>query len=100
MLTFLTALQHLSLPASLHDIMMARLDRHQPLKEVAQTAACIGREFSHGLLSSVWSRSEQELRDVLARLEEAELIFRRRGSPSCSTCSSMRWYATPPTKVC
>ena len=74
-------LQHLSLPASLHDIMMARLDRHQPLKEVAQTAACIGREFSHGLLSSVWSRSEQELRDVLARLEEAELIFRRRGSP-------------------
>jgi predicted ATPase len=74
-------LQHLSLPASLHDIMMARLDRHQPLKEVAQTAACIGREFSHGLLSAVWSRSEQELRNVLARLEEAELIFRRRGSP-------------------
>ena len=74
-------LKRISLPASLHDSMMARLDRHQPLKEVAQTAACIGREFSYGLLSSIWSRPEQELRDALGRLEEAELIFRRSGSP-------------------
>lgn len=74
-------LKRISLPASLHDSMMARLDRHQPLKEVAQTAACIGREFSYELLSSIWSQPEQELRDALGRLEEAELIFRRGGSP-------------------
>lgn len=71
-------LQRLSVPASLHDSMMARLDRHQSLKEVAQTAACIGREFGHGLLAKISSLPEDALRDALARLEEAELIFRRR----------------------
>ena len=70
-------LQRLSVPASLHDSMMARLDRHQALKEVAQTAACIGREFSHHLLATISSVPEAALRDALARLEEAELIFRR-----------------------
>ena len=70
-------LQRLSVPASLHDSMMARLDRHQALKEVAQTAACIGREFSHRLLATISSVSEGTLRTALARLEEAELIFRR-----------------------
>jgi class 3 adenylate cyclase/predicted ATPase len=70
-------LQRLSLPASLHDSMMARLDRHQPLKEVAQTAACIGREFEYGLLAAISSLPEPDLRDALARLEGAELIFRR-----------------------
>jgi len=70
-------LQRLSVPASLHDSMMARLDRHQALKEVAQTAACIGREFSHDLLAAISSVPEATLRVALARLEEAELIFRR-----------------------
>lgn len=73
-------LQRLAVPASLHDSMMARLDRHQPLKEVAQTAACIGREFSHGLLAKISSMPGDALHDALARLEEAELIFRR-GTP-------------------
>ena len=36
----------LAIPSSLHDSLMARLDRLRPVKEVAQTAACIGREFS------------------------------------------------------
>ena len=35
----------LAIPSSLHDSLMARLDRLRPVKEVAQTAACIGREF-------------------------------------------------------
>ena len=70
-------LQRLSVPASLHDSMMSRLDRHQSLKEVAQTAACIGREFEYGLLSKVCSVPEDALRDALQRLEDAELIFRR-----------------------
>ena len=39
-----------NVPASLHDSLMARLDRVPEVKEVAQTAACIGREFSYKLL--------------------------------------------------
>ena len=69
--------RRLSVPASLHDSMMARLDRHAALKEVAQTAACIGREFSHDLLATVCRMPAQALRDGLARLEDAELVFRR-----------------------
>ena len=74
------ALQRISLPASLHDSMMARLDRHQPLKEVAQCAACIGREFGHGLLAAITRMPEETLRGTLARLVDAELIFRRGGA--------------------
>lgn len=70
-------LHRLAVPASLHDSMMARLDRHQAQKEVAQTAACIGREFGRGLLAKISSLPDAELRAALERLEDAELIFRR-----------------------
>lgn len=70
-------LQRLSVPASLHDSMMARLDRHQSLREVAQTAACIGRDFGRDLLAAVSGLGEKGLKDALARLVDAELIFRR-----------------------
>ena len=36
----------LAIPATLQDSLMARLDRLAPVKEVAQVAAAIGREFS------------------------------------------------------
>lgn len=71
------AMHGLAVPASLHDSMMARLDRHPGLKEVAQSAACIGREFSHELLATVSRVPEERLRDALARLERAGLVFRR-----------------------
>ena len=44
------SLSSLAIPSTLHDSLMARLDRLQPVKEVAQAAACIGREFDHRLL--------------------------------------------------
>ena len=43
----------LAIPATLHDSLMARLDRLAPVKEVAQIGAVIGREFSHELLAAV-----------------------------------------------
>jgi predicted ATPase len=73
------SLRRLSVPASLHDSMMARLDRHKMQKEVAQTAACIGREFGHGLLEAVAGLPENALGAALAGLEEAGLIFPRAG---------------------
>ena len=36
----------LAIPSSLHDSLMARLDRLTPVKEIAQIGAAIGREFS------------------------------------------------------
>jgi predicted ATPase len=50
----------LAIPATLHDSLMARLDRLAPVKEVAQIGACIGREFDHQLLAAVVSLPEAE----------------------------------------
>jgi predicted ATPase len=41
------------IPATLHDSLMARLDRLGPAKEVAQIGAVIGSEFSYELLHAV-----------------------------------------------
>ena len=71
----------LAIPSSLQDALMARLDRLSGAKQVAQTAAIIGREFSYELLRAVTSISEGELRGALRRLAESELIFQRGDPP-------------------
>jgi predicted ATPase len=40
-----------AIPATLHDSLMARLDRSAPVKEIAQIGAVVGREFSHELIA-------------------------------------------------
>jgi len=67
----------LAIPATLQDSLMARLDRLSPVKEVAQVAACIGREFSYELLSAVSPLHDNELQDALQQLVSSELVFRR-----------------------
>ena len=74
----------LSVPASLHASLMARLDRLGPAKEVAQIGAAIGREFSHALLAAVARKPEAELRSALDRLIAAGLLFRQ-GAPPHAT---------------
>jgi class 3 adenylate cyclase/predicted ATPase len=69
-----------AIPTTLHDSLMARLDRLSPIKEIAQIAAAIGREFSYRLLNSVASTSEVLLKGALAQLSASELIFVR-GEP-------------------
>jgi class 3 adenylate cyclase/predicted ATPase len=70
----------LAIPATLHDSLMARLDRLAPVKEIAQIGAAIGREFSFPLLSAVVARDDAALKLALTQLEEAELVFRH-GEP-------------------
>lgn len=70
-------LDTLAIPNTLHDSLMARLDRLQPIKEVAQTAACIGRAFDHRLLANISPLPETELTTALGGLIKAELIYRR-----------------------
>jgi class 3 adenylate cyclase/predicted ATPase len=65
-----------AIPTTLQDSLMARLDRLAPVKEISQIGAAIGREFSYPLMREVVGRDEASLRDALARLEEAELVFR------------------------
>ena len=74
----------LTVPASLHASLMARLDRLGPAKEVAQIGAAIGREFSHALLAAVMRKPEAELGSALDRLIQAGLLFRQ-GVPPHAT---------------
>ena len=71
----------LAIPSSLHDSLMARLDRLGTVKEVAQIGAAIGREFSYDTMKALAQRPDDRLRDELDQLVEAGLIFRR-GGPS------------------
>jgi predicted ATPase len=67
----------LNVPATLHASLMARLDRLGAAKEVAQTGAAIGREFSHDLIAAVACKAEEELALSLDRLTAAGLLFRQ-----------------------
>ena len=71
----------LSIPDSLHDSLMARLDRLSGVKDVAHLAAMLGRVFSYELLAAVSPLAEPALQEALARLVEAELIYRRGAAP-------------------
>lgn len=69
------------IPATLHDLLMARLDRMASNLDVVQLAATLGREFKYELISAVSSLGEQELQTELAKLVSAEMLFQRgRGS--------------------
>ena len=74
----------LAIPATLHDSLMARLDRLAPAKETAQAAAAIGRTFSHDLLAAVSSLEATKLNQALGQLVEAGLVFRQ-GAPPVAT---------------
>ena len=74
------ALPPFAIPTTLHDSLMARLDRLESVRLVAQIGAAIGREFSYALLRSVSRLAEDELQSALARLVASELVFQR-GTP-------------------
>jgi predicted ATPase len=68
------------IPTTLHDSLMARLDRLASVRLVAQIGAAIGRQFPYVLLRAVSALPEDELRAALARLVTSELVFQR-GTP-------------------
>ena len=71
------ALPPFTIPTSLHDSLMSRLDRLGSVRLVAQIGAAIGREFPYALLCAVSRLPEDELQASLARLVASELAFQR-----------------------
>jgi class 3 adenylate cyclase/tetratricopeptide (TPR) repeat protein len=67
----------LAIPATLHDSLMARLDRLATVKTVAQLGATIGRTFAYELLRAVAPLDEATLQRGLRQLVEAELVYQR-----------------------
>src|SRR6266478_8523516 len=68
----------LGIPTSLHDSLMARLDRlAASVRLVAQIGAAIGREFPYALVQAVSRLPVNDLQAALARLVASELGFQR-----------------------
>jgi class 3 adenylate cyclase/predicted ATPase len=75
------AVASIAVPVSLRDSLTARLDRLSPVKEVAQIAASIGREFSFALLRAVSAIEDTVLTAALGQLDVAGLITMTQGGP-------------------
>lgn len=76
----------LAIPTTLHDSLMARLDRLASVKDVLQIGAIIGREFSYELLAAVVPLDDRRLREALSQAVASGLIFGR-GVPPEATFS-------------
>jgi tetratricopeptide (TPR) repeat protein len=74
----------LAIPATLHDALLARLDRLGPAKQAAQLGATLGRSFAYDLLQAVARLEAAPLQDALAQLVEAEVVTQR-GLPPQAT---------------
>src|SRR5882724_11726053 len=74
----------LAIPATLHDSLMARLDRLATVKGLAQLGATLGREFPYTLLQAVSPWDEETLQRGLHQLVEAEFLYQR-GLPPQAT---------------
>jgi class 3 adenylate cyclase/tetratricopeptide (TPR) repeat protein len=66
----------LQVPASVQTILAARIDR-LPMeeKQLLQTAAVLGKDFPYALLAAVADQSDDNLRQGLVRLQEAEFVY-------------------------
>jgi predicted ATPase len=64
-----------SIPPTLQQSLMARLDRLGPAREVAQVGSVIGRGFSYGLLRAVAAMEDGPLQIALERLAEADILL-------------------------
>ncbi len=73
-----------AVPASLHDSLMARLDRLGPYKEVAQIGAMLGRGFRYGVLAAVSPLDDTKLRQALDELVRQEMLLQRGLPPNAS----------------
>ncbi len=74
----------LAIPATLHDSLMARLDRLATVKSLAQLGSTLGREFSYALLQAVSPWDEATLHQGLHQLVETEFLYQQ-GLPPHAT---------------
>ena len=71
----------IAIPATLQDLLMARLDRLPSIREVAQVGSILGREFAYEMLQAIASLEETALQAGLDQLVDAELLYQRGRRP-------------------
>ncbi len=76
------ALDEVHIPATVQGVLAGRIDQLGAAeKDLLQTAAVIGREFSLSLLTQVTQEAEETLVPVLSRLQIAEFIYEQPAFP-------------------
>lgn len=75
---------NIRVPRTLHDSLLARLDRLGAQKQVAQVGAVIGRSFTFKLLSALLPQDQSGLEQALQGLIKANLIIERGKPPEAS----------------
>ena len=68
-------LMELPVPDSLHALLMERVDRLGPAKDIVQTGAAIGREFTYELLRATVEATDSQLRNALDLFVASGLVF-------------------------
>ena len=68
-------LKELPIPDSLQALLMQRVDRLGPAKDIVQTGAAIGREFTYELLRATVDATDTQLRNALDHFVASGLIF-------------------------
>ncbi|MDX1487815.1 MAG: adenylate/guanylate cyclase domain-containing protein, partial [Acidiferrobacterales bacterium] len=74
-------LSKISIPATLQDSLMARLDRQPTIREVAQLGSVLGREFAYEMLQPIATMEETNLQKGLELLVDAEMLYQRGRAP-------------------
>jgi predicted ATPase len=70
------------IPPTVQAVLASRIDRLPPEeKDLLQTLAVVGKEFSLGLLKQVVDQSEDTLQQHLSRLRDAEFIYEQPAFP-------------------
>src|SRR5262249_38896983 len=82
--TLTTTLPAHEIPATLQDLVMARLDRIAGGLELAQPPPVLCPEFGYDLPSAIATVDEAALQSELARLVQAEILYQK-GRPPRST---------------
>ncbi|MCG8423486.1 MAG: AAA family ATPase [Proteobacteria bacterium] len=78
------SLPSLDIPTTLHDSLMARLDRLSPDKTVLQVGATIGRQFDYSLVQQVTNIGHDQLGEELNQLIEAGILHVRGALPAAT----------------
>jgi hypothetical protein len=77
-------LSAVTIPTTLQDSLLARLDRLPTMREVAQIGSVLGREFAYEMLHALVTVDEPTLLEGLAQLVATELLYQR-GRPPRAT---------------
>ena len=78
-------IENVIVPSTIQDVIMARVDSlKEDTKNVLQTGAVIGREFSRELIQEATRLSEKELLSYLSITKDSELLYERGIYPQVS----------------